>query len=196
MEKTTSSKLKNDNLLFVLLIASVGLLILQSHLFERDIVNYPRLVYFMGLIPGIIFTGVTKRNSLVKVWEANRSVTLNVLISISSLVPSFFVYGLTSLSLIQLIFGTANLIYAKTNPNEFFVAPITHISHGTSRSHASFQYYFEGRVNSFSGSEEIYGLLRSEEIEKATFEFECRRGLFGSFVITSWDIELNSESKR
>ncbi|MCF8277307.1 MAG: hypothetical protein K9J17_11285 [Flavobacteriales bacterium] len=181
---------KNEKPLWYLLIISGIFMVINNRFYGKDILNEPAfLIYYFPIIAGLLLVILTRRKFLLfnvkDVRKEKLVVTLNAIkytIGFSLILNGF----------ILLPFCFVNKAYSEQNPLETYDLEILDVLKGTSRSWASIRYEFNGQLETFSGSKEVYKLLDRKPIDGrpiGIFNIECREGLFGSYVLENWEIK-------
>ena len=179
---------KNEKRLWHLLIVSVILMVVNNHLFGKDIIHDPNFLFYLPVVVGIVLVVMTRKKFLLfGVKDAGKEKLLVIVNAFKFTIAFFVILN----GFIMLPFGFINKAYSEKNLLEKHDLEILRVSDGSSRSWASIRYKFNGKVETFSGSKEVYKLFdRKPKAGEAIgiFRIECRKALFGSYVLERWEI--------
>lgn len=197
MEKLNVKQPANEKVLYIALLLSVVLLVFQRKFFQKETLNEPDSIYYIVFIVCIILTPLLKKKKIIEILEEKQSQFLKAVL-ISGLFFKYIIcFSIILLGITLTVFGLINKRYSNRNAVEYYSEKIIHVSSGTSRSFASIQFYFKGKINTFSDTKEVYKVLRDKQNDLQgtwKFSFSCRKGLFNSYLIEDWEVVL-SESK-
>jgi hypothetical protein len=182
---------KSQNYLYYSLVASIIIYILQRRLFQANTINKPFFFYYFALGASVVYY-IYKKKFKLNYWHEYNNVIIKSSLFLFVFIAYIGTYFLVVISITLFTFGIINFEVAKSSPIEYHTSEIVNFAGGTRRNLPSIQFYFNSKINSFSGSNEIYTLFYKENrTKKSYFVFSCRKALLGSYILNDWHIQLS-----
>ncbi len=181
---------KGEKYLYYILISSVILYLIIRGLIRKEILNFPYAFSYLIFSISILYACISKRKYLLEICKSKKEIwkiMLDTAILLFKYVVTLSIIGLTCFLSIFLI---SNVTYVADKPFESLTVEIVHFSRGTSKSAASAQFYFDGKINSLPIKPETYQVLKKDSGNNAYLILQCRRGLLGSYVADNWEVQI------